>query len=180
MGQDHSEYRKMWLLAISAFCLSAAVIAYYNFKMYPEQIANVCNQVELMRITFMPYMISAVVSTLTAISIMTMLPMVRSQPAAYRIRTRLKQMGQGDFTADSRVECTNHFLKDIAAELNYTVGMVSSNLAQWKIINRQQWDLLESIRREAVKDKNRVLIGLVERMEENWKMVAQIEDRFTT
>ena len=110
MGQEHSEYRKMWLLAISAFVLSAAVIAYYNFKMYPEQIADVYSQVELMAITFMPYMISAVVSTLTAIAIMTMLPMVRSQPASLRIRNRLVQLGQGDLTADTRVECGNHFL----------------------------------------------------------------------
>ncbi|UCD64119.1 MAG: hypothetical protein JSW34_01415 [Candidatus Zixiibacteriota bacterium] len=175
-----SDYRRIWLLGTSAAVLSVAVIVYYSHKMYYEQIQHVYTWLELLGITLMPYMISAVVATLTAIGIMTMLPMIRSKQTAYRILLRLKRLSDGDLTVGSRVESDNQHLRDVATELNYAIGTLSGLVAQWKIINRQQWDLLEGIRDEAVSDKSLIILSLVEKMEENWKMIAQIEGRLST
>ena len=174
------DYRQVWLMAASAIALSSTTIIYYNHKMYYEQIANVYGTVELAAITLMPYMISAVIATITSIGIMSMLPMINSSQEARKIHVRVKQMSEGDLTTASRLDCKNPHLKDIAGELNYVVGFLGSSVAQWKIINRQQWDLLESARQAAIREDHCSTLKLIEKMEENWRMTAAIENRFRT
>lgn len=176
----YHDYKQVWLMAGAAVLLSAATIIYYNYKWYNEQIANVINQFELATITLMPYMISAVVATITAIGIREMLPMLRSAQDARHIHGRMKQLAGGDLTVVSRLDCENPHLKDIAVQLNYAVGFLGSSVAQWKIINRQQWDLLENIRRATLKEDHSRALKMIEKMEENWRMIAEIEDRFKT
>ena len=175
-----SDYKRMGLMVASAILLSAATIIYYNYKLYYEQIASVYTSIEIAGITFMPYMISAVVATLTTMAVMTMLPMIRSKQMAGKIHARLARMSDGDLTTQSRLDCGHPYLGQVASELNYTIGMLSSSIAQWKIINRQQWDLLESIRRESFDTHNPALKKLVEKMEDNWAMIAEIEEKFRT
>lgn len=175
-----NDYRQIWLMGASAVLLSAATIIYYNYKWYNEQIANVISQFELATITLMPYMISAVVATITAIAIREILPMLRSAGDARHIHGRLKRLAKGDLTVVSRLDCENQHLKDIAVELNYAVGFLGSSVAQWKIINRQQWDLLENIRQATLKEDYSRALKMIEKMEENWRLTADIENRFKT
>ncbi len=174
------DYKRVGLMVVTAFLLSAATIVYYNHKLYYEQIASVYTSVEIAAITFMPYMISAVVATLTTLGVMAMLPMIRSKQVAGKICARLSRIADGDLTTNSRLDCGNEYLGDVASELNYSIGFLSSSIAQWKIINRQQWDLLECIRRETFDSHNPALIRLVEKMEDNWAMIAEIEEKFRT
>lgn len=174
------DYKQIWLMAGTSFLLSAATIIYYSHKWYYEQIANVINQFELATITMMPYMISAVVATITTIAIREMLPVLRSAQEASHIHGRVKQLAKGDLTIVSRLDCENRHLKDIAVQLNYTVGFLNSSVAQWKIINRQQWDLLENIRQATLKEDHSRALKMIEKMEENWRLIAAIEDRFKT
>ena len=125
------DYRGIWLLASSAVVLSSAVIVYYNHKMYHELIANAYSALELTAITLMPYMISAVVATITATGIMSMLPVVKSKQTATRIHKRMKQLGDGDLSTGPRIETNNPYLKDISHELTYIIGTMSSAIAQW-------------------------------------------------
>ncbi len=174
------EYGRVVLLAGTAVALSAATIIYYNHKMYFDLIEDVYNKVELTTITLMPYMISAVVATITAIGIMSMLPMLRSAQAAGQIYRRVKQLSDGDLTTTSRLDTNNEHLKDVANELNYAVGFLGSSVAQWKIINRQQWDLLEGIRQATLQQDHLRALKMIEKMEDNWRLTASIENRFRT
>jgi hypothetical protein len=174
------QYSRVWLLAASGVLLSAAIIVYYNHKMYYELIRDVYNSLELTAITLMPYMISAVVATITAIGVMSMLPMLKATQAAQRIYLRVKQMSDGDLTTTSRIDCRNQHLNEIAAELNYAIGFLGSSVAQWKIINRQQWNLLECVRQATLDNDHRRALKLIEKIEENWKLTAKIEDKFRT
>ena len=175
-----NDYRRVGLMGLAAVVLSAATIIYYNHKMYAELIANTYNVIGLAAITLMPYMISAVIATITTIGITSMLPMVKSEQAARKIHQRVKELAEGDLTTHSRLDCSNAHLKDIAGELNYAIGFMGSSVAQWKIINRQQWDLLEAVRRATLKENHIQALKLIDKMEENWRMTAQIEDRFKT
>jgi hypothetical protein len=186
MGTDDAktgimrEYGRIALLALSAVVLSSATIIYYNHKMYDELAADAYNIFELAAINLMPYMISAVVATITTVAVMSMLPMVRSQQATQVIHRRVKRLADGDLTTTSRLECNNPHLKDVAGELNYAIGFINSSVARWKIINRQQWDLLESIRHATLNKDHWRALKLIEKMEENWKLTATIENRFRT
>ena len=176
----YQDYKQVWHMSTAAFLLSAATIIYYNYKWYNEQIANVISQFELATITLMPYMISAAVAAITTIGIREILPVLRSAKEARHIHGRLKQLAKGDLTIVSRLDCENEHLKDIAVQLNYAVGFMGSSLAQWKIINRQQWDLLENVRQATLREDHMRALKMIDKMEENWRMIADIEDRFKT
>ncbi len=179
-GNIFRDYKQIWLMVGGALALSATTIIYYNYKWYYEQIENVVNLFELAAITLMPYMISAVVAAITTIGIREMLPVLRSARVAKQIHARVKQLAHGDLTTVSRLECENEQLKDIATQLNYAIGFLGSSVAQWKIINRQQWDLLENIRQATLKGDNSRALKMIDKMEENWRLTAAIENRFKT
>lgn len=179
-GSIMHDYGRITLLALSAVVVSAATIIYYNHKMYEELAADAYNIFELVAINLMPYMISAVVATITTVAVMSMLPMVKSREATQIIHRRVKRLADGDLTTTSRLECHNQHFKDVANELNYAIGFIGSSVAQWKIINRQQWDLLENIRQATLKKDYWRALKMIEKMEENWKLTATLENRFRT
>ena len=106
--------------------------------------------------------------------------MINTSQAARKIHVRVKQLSEGDLTTQTRLDCKNPHLKDIAGELNYAVGFLGHSVAQWKIINRQQWDLLENARQAILREDHCSTLKLIEKMEENWRMTAAIENQFRT
>ncbi len=174
------DYKQIWLMAGGAVLLSAMTIIYYSYKWYYEQLEHVVNTFEVAAITLMPYMISAVVAAITTIGIREILPILRSAQVARHIQARAKLLAEGDLTTVSRIECDNEQLKDIATQLNYAIGFIGSSIAQWKIINRQQWDLLENIKQATARGEHSRALKMIEKMEENWRMTATIENRFRT
>ncbi|UCG60541.1 MAG: hypothetical protein JSV52_09405 [Candidatus Zixiibacteriota bacterium] len=179
-GNIFHDYKQVWLMAGGAVLLSAMTIIYYSYKWYNEQIEHVVNKFEMAAITLMPYMISAVVAAITTIAIREILPILKSARVTRHIQTRVKLLAEGDLTTVSRLECDNEQLKEIATQLNYAIGFIGSSIAQWKIINRQQWDLLENIRHATAKGEHGRALKMIEKMEENWRMTATIESRFKT
>ena len=52
--------------------------------------------------------------------------------------------------------------------------------AKLKIINRQQWNLLELIRQASLNDDSEFALKMIEKMEENWYKIAEIESKLKT
>jgi methyl-accepting chemotaxis protein len=173
-------YSRIGLLSGTAIVLSAAVITFFNSSVYTDSSAQVYNSLELAAVTLMPYMISAVIAAITAIGVMTILPMARSRQSAQEIYLRLREVADGNLSNRARIDAGSDILKDIAHELNASVNNLGSNFAQLKIINRQQWDLLQGIRQQSVKADDQLVLGFVMKMEENWRKIAEIEDRIRT
>ena len=173
-------YSRIGLLSGTAIVLSAAVITFFNSSTYTDSSAQVYNSLELAAVTLMPYMISAVIAAITAIGVMTILPMARSRQSAQEIYLRLREVADGNLSNRARIDAGSDILKDIAHELNASVSNLGSNFAQLKIINRQQWDLLQGIRQQSVKADDQLVLGFVMKMEENWRKIAEIEDRIRT
>jgi len=166
-------------MAASCLTISAAIIYFFNSTILAEKFIAVCGTVELMTMTLMPYMISAVIASITAIGVISILPAVRMADPAERILMRLREAAGGNLSA--RVKLHGDVpLKDVAAELNVTLSTLGSQIATWKLINRQQWGTLCRVRLAAENEDISEVIKYVAEMEQNWDKIAEIEQRIIT
>jgi aminopeptidase-like protein len=49
-----------------------------------------------------------------------------------------------------------------------------------KIINRQQWDILQTIKDSTFSNNTKMVMDMIDKMEENWKKIAELEETFKT
>ena len=173
-------YPTIGLMAGSAVALSAAVIVYSNDIFNPELLGEISGSFELALLTLMPYMISAAVAAITAIGIVNILPLTRMSESIESIQLRLREMAVGDLASRVRIEANLPQLRRLSRELNYTSGDLGRRIAEWKVINRQQWEILQGVRTAGKKENHEAVLMLVEQMEKNWQRIAAIEERFTT
>ncbi len=173
-------YAKVGLMSLSTVVLSGATIMYFNTIISADHLTNVSNKLVIAAITLMPYMISAAVAAITAISITTLLPLLRVYRSMQPVKERLRMMAAGDLASRVPIANNSHQMVDVLNELNNTVITLGHEIAQWKLINRQQWDMLQSVRQAAsANDASQVLL-FVEQMEKNWGKIAEIEERLLT
>ena len=165
------------LMVISAVIISAAVI--YYFSMFSEGAADVGSQIELAAITLLPYMISAVVAAITALGIITVLPSLRAVHPSQEIVNRLRELAVGDLSATVSVRGSTQ-LSEIAGALNGAVSSLNGQIAQLKVVNRQQWDVLCEIRTAAESNDCGGVLNAVAAMEKNWERLAALEAKLDT
>ncbi len=173
-------YYTIGLMAVSAVTLSAAVIIYFNDLSNPDLLSEIGSSLELAFVTLMPYMISAAVAAITAIGIVNILPLLRINESIESIRNGLRNMAVGDLSSRIRIEANLPQLRRLSRELNYTSGDLGRKIAEWKLINRQQWDILQGIRAAGENHNDETVLMLVEQMEKNWEKIAAIEEQFKT
>lgn len=173
-------FGKVGFLGGSAILLSLGIIWFHNQTIYNERMFDVYSSLEVSAVTLMPYMISAAIAAITSLSIMNVIPLMKSKQRAQLLAERIRLLGEGDLVTVSRISNNGETLKDIAHELSYTVGQWNSTMSQLKIINRQQWDLLQEIKFYAAKDDGETVLRHLKKMEENWEKTAEIEDMIKT
>ncbi len=173
-------YGVIALMATSATILSGAIIFYFNHTVNSETIASISNSVQLAAVTLMPYMISAAVAAITAIGIVTILPLTRLPNRLQSFQDRLAGLAAGDLASRIRIEGDHEQIKALSREMNSAIGELGNRVAQLKLINRQQWDLLESIRYQAGRKDTEAVLMHVGQMEKNWEKIAVIEERLVT
>lgn len=169
----------MGVMVGSTICLSAAIIAYFDTMFSHEDMAFMSNRIEVAAVTLMPYMISAVVAAITAIGIIALWPSVTSVSPSEKIITRLRELSSGDLSSKLNLRGA-HQLGEIALELNQAVGSLNSQVAQLKVLNRQQWDCLCEIRTAAETNNCTSVLHSIQKMEQNWEKLAAIEAELTT
>lgn len=172
-------FTKVAYLSISAIVLSAIIIGYYN-SMAENQIDHVYSKTELVATTLIPYMISAVVAAITAICITNLLPWLKVGKSLSIIEMRLKEMAAGDISTKLRPNSNIGHIQALIMEVNNTVSTIGNQLTQWKAINRQQWELLQSIRTAASGNRCDEVIDIVNKMEKKWEKIAEFEDNLIT
>ncbi len=168
------------LMAFSAVVLSGAVIACFDRALDRELLADASSSVELAAVTLMPYMISAAVAAITAIGITTILPLMRVSRSLTVLQDRLAEMACGDLASRINVNDGSEHVRLLARELNRATAGVANQITGWKIINRQQWDLLETVRRAVAENDCRKALLAVEQIQANWEKIAAIEERLIT
>ena len=94
-----------------------------------------------------------------------------------QIATRLNEMAAGDLTTRVRLQ-PNDPLKDVAHSFNNAVSQMGDSIAQWKVINRQQWGVLCYIRHAVEMGKPDEALTFIGQMERNWDKIAEIEEKF--
>ncbi len=172
-------FTKVIYLSITAIILSAIIIGYFNV-ITESRIEQVYNRTELAALTFMPYMISAVVAAITAICITNLLPWLKVGKSLNIIETRLKEMAAGDISTKLKPNSNIAHIQTIMFEMNNTVDALGNQLVRWKAVNRQQWELLQSIRSAASGNNCNEVIDIVNEMEKKWEKIAEFEDKLTT
>jgi methyl-accepting chemotaxis protein len=168
------------LMIIATITLSAASIWYSEQVLSESDSTAVTRAFEMTIFALLPYLFSAAVAAITAIAIITMIPMRKLYEPAEAIRGRLKSLANGDLSTKITIKGDNPQMRETAHELNQTIGELGRRIAEWKIINRQQWDLLGAIRNAAKNGHNEQMDILVKQMEKNWMRIAEIEGSLTT
>jgi methyl-accepting chemotaxis protein len=163
----------------SAVCISAAIIVYFDTLFPNKDMAFMSNKLELAAVTLMPYMISAVVAAITAIGLMALWPSVRAVSPSEKIIDRLRELSAGNLASKVNLRGATQ-LGEIAVELNRAVEALNRQVAQLKVINRQQWDVLCEIRTAAERSNCTSVLRAVETMEKNWEKLAALEAELST
>ena len=172
-------YRRVILMAVSALLLSAAIIIFFNRSLVSSG-AEVQHTIELAANTFLPYMLSAVIAAITAIGIMTILPLAKGVRSAEIVQQRLIALGSGDLSSKVYLGGESESVEGLVGELNNTIGLLGANIAQWKVINRNHWELLQAIRTAAERKNSDLTLKYVAEMENSWEKIAAIEERLST
>jgi hypothetical protein len=167
------------LLSVSAVCISAAVIVYFNSVVRNETAIRFGTSLELAAVLLTPYMISAVVAAITAIGIIAIWPNLRSVGPGQHILDRLRGLRAGDLSSTVSLSAENQ-LSEIAVALNEAVDSLNNQVARLKMVNRRQWNILCEIRTAAENDNCSDVLRGVETMEKNWETVATIETELCT
>ncbi len=172
--------REISFLTGTAILLSVGIIWFHNTVLFNAEIYALYSEVELAGITFMPYMISGAISALVALYIMHYIPTMKSKESSHQIAVRIRSLGEGDLVTFARINSENQEINEIARELSTTVGQWNSQMSQMKIINRQQWDLLQEIKQAATRNDSVKILLHLEKIEENWSKTAEIEELIQT
>jgi hypothetical protein len=125
-------------------------------------------------------MISALVAAITAVAIMRIFPMAEQPVSLQHIRDRISALSDGDLASHLRIHTSDETMKSIANELNFAVGQIGHQIALWKVINRQQWELLNCVHSAGKRDDGEAVCRYVEQIELNWQRIAEIEAKLTT
>ena len=173
-------YPTIWLMAVSAVALSAAVIIYFNDLFDESLLSEVGGSFQIAILTLMPYMISAAVAAITAIGIVNIYPLIQISDSLDVLQNHVREMAVGDLASRVRIEAKHPQLRRLSRELNYTAGDLGCRIAEWKVINRQQWEILQSVRAAGESENHEEVLLLVEQMEKNWRKIAAIEEQFIT
>jgi hypothetical protein len=96
------------------------------------------------------------------------------------VQERLHRLAEGDLVTPVTVTRLDMQMKGIAHELNRSIGHLGKSLAELKVINRQQWDYLESIRVSLERGEINSAMTALQIMEKNWQRIAEIEQRMET
>ena len=180
MNDQSGIYRTITLMAVSAVTVSAATIIAFNQFVDQAAVASFNSRISISITSLMPYMISAVVAAITAIGIMRIFPMARQPRSLEQIRARIAALSEGDLASHVRVHSSDESLKSLANEINFAVGQIGHQVALWKVINRQQWELLNCIHSAGRRSDGDAVCRYVEQIEENWKRIVEIEKKLST
>lgn len=169
-------YRKAVFMGLCAVFASAAIISYYGRSAPQVSSTGTLTAIELAFMTLMPYLISAVIATLTAIGVMSILPNAKVAAPAQQLVTRLREISDGDLTV--RVRLTGEDpLKEVGTAFNAAATGLSDRVAHWKVVNRQQWGVLCRIRQAIEGGDREEALRFVSEMEQNWDRIAEIEQQ---
>lgn len=173
-------YQTMITLIGATFVVSASIIVLFNRLIDAEASSALGSALAFAFTSLVPYMISAVVAAITAIAIMKIYPLIRRPQSLADIHNRLKELSEGNLHTHMRVETHDPEMRVIGVELNNAINYLGQNIALWKIINRQQWELLGCIREAGLQDDGEAVGRYVYQMEQNWKRIASAEEKLTT
>jgi len=173
-------YGTTGLMGISAALLCASVIVYSNSVVSTEGLTDVYSSLELAVVMLIPYMISAAVAAITALGILALVPLIRMQGPVLDIRERLHQLACGDLSSTIPVSRKHSQLRELIGELNHSVSVLGDQISQWKLTNRQQWDILQGMHEAAASSDYEMVKRHIDKMEENWRKIAEIEQQLVT
>jgi len=169
-------YRRAVFMGLCAVFASAAIIAYYDRSVTQVSSTGALAAMELPFMTLMPYLISAVIASLTAIGVMSILPNAKVAAPAQQIVTRLREISDGDLTVRVRLNSDDP-LKEVGMAFNAAATGLSGRVAHWKVVDRQQWGVLCRIRQAIEEGDREEALRFVSEMEQNWDRIADIEQQ---
>ncbi len=177
---EQAVFKRAAFLTGVAITLSAATIFAFDAALSSLDFGAASSSLQLFALTLFPYMLSAVIAAMTAIAVMSMLPSASLAAPTKAIRDRLQAMASGDLAGKVGLKPKSATMQAMISELNLATSTIGHDIATWKLINRQNWELLEAMREITVVGGQAQLVTIIEQMERNWERIAEIEAKIRT
>lgn len=177
---EKSPLSSLAIMSLSTLFVSGVIIVFFESTVAEGQWVGVPDKLSMAAVALMPYMISAVVSATTAVGIMMVWPWLKMPSALNTIQIRLREMAMGDLASRIGISDNGEASVGLAREINATVGELGNLIARWKLLDRGQWDLLESVRLAAAKGDTETIIRQVDLLQENFEKIGQMHEKIVT
>ena len=89
-------------------------------------------------------------------------------------------MAAGDLASRIQIQGNSVHARQLARELNCALGDLAGVLARWKVLDRAQWDLVETARIAAEKNNSEGVLCQIELIEMNLEKIGEIHQQLIT
>lgn len=172
-------YFRIGAMLVTTILVCSTLVYYFGNQLVDMLSAGVASLADIAVASIMPYLFAAAIAGMCAMAITTILPAARSIEPQEAILQRLRQLSAGDLASGEKVPASGP-MRDIAMELNQSIGMLRHQVTALKIVNRQQWSTLCNIRDAVERGNADMAMSYIEQMEKTWQKTAEIEKKLLT
>ncbi len=172
-------YFRIVAMLVTTILVCSTLVFYFGNQLVDMLAAGVATLADIAVASILPYLFAAAIAGMCAMAITTILPTARSIEPQEAILQRLRQLSAGDLASAEKVPSSGP-MRDIAMELNQSIGMLRHQMTAMKIVNRQQWSTLCNIRDAVERGNTQMAISYIEQMEKTWQKTADIEKKLLT
>src|SRR5512140_3169597 len=131
-------YLRMAVLLGTSILVCTTVVYFFGNQLVEALSSGVATFADVALASLLPYVVTALVASMTLLAITTILPSARAVEPSEMILQRLRQLSGGDLTVKDKISADGS-MREIAQELNRATGMIRMQMNELKLINRQQW-----------------------------------------
>jgi hypothetical protein len=172
-------YTRLTILITASIIVCATMIIRYSNWNEGSFMAGISSLVEVTVNALLPYMISAVVASITALAVLAILPGMKETEPVMKITERLLALRSGDLASRVNIRGEGQ-LRVIGYELNRAIKTVHNQVSTLKLLNQQQWKTLCDIRGAVESGDSQQALQHIEEMEKNWERLAEVEKTLLT
>lgn len=172
-------YFRIAAMLVTTILVCSTLVFYFGNQLVDMLAAGVATLADIAVASIMPYLFAAAIAGMCVMAITIALPTARAIEPQEAILQRLRQLSAGDLASSEKVPSAGP-MRDIAMELNQSIGMLRHQMTAMKIVNRQQWSTLCNIRDAVERGNTQMALTYIEQMEKTWQKTADIEKKLLT
>jgi len=144
------------------------------------RVATVTEKAELLHDNLGYVSLVAILVVIRAVRDPAFLPWIRLPDAVHTVQARFREMAAGDLASRIQIQGDGVHARQLARELNCALGDLSAMIARWKLLDRAQWDLVETVRIAAERKDLDEVTRQIKLMEKNFEKIGEVHQELIT